>query len=98
RRAARRPPRHTLVRPLLRDLGGELVSAPVVLDDPVQVCVVDLTYLLHPLHERGELLELRPLVVRGLDGDRHLDRLLDVRHVSSPSTASAGSTRGRSRG
>ncbi len=45
---------------------------------------VELTDLLHPLHEVGELLELRPLVVGVADGHVDVDGLLDGFHGIAP--------------
>jgi hypothetical protein len=63
---------------LLGDPGVELLGASRRADDPVQPLVVELLDPVDRLHERRELLELRPLVVGG--GHRHpdLDRLLDL--------------------
>src|SRR5687767_3028797 len=75
-----RGPGDPLVRRLLGDDGVELLLASGDLRAPVQVGVVDLADFLDALHERRELLELRPLVVGGADGDVHVDALLDVGH------------------
>jgi hypothetical protein len=48
---------------------------------PEPVDVDDLRDAVDAVHERRELLELRPLVVRGRDRDVDLDRLFDFRHV-----------------
>ena len=81
--AARRVPGDAVVRMLLSDLGVPLLALTADLRSPVEVGVVDLLHLLDPLHERRELLELRPLVVRGLDRYLDVDRLFNARHVSS---------------
>jgi uncharacterized protein YecE (DUF72 family) len=41
---------------------------------------IELADTLHSLHELREVLELRPLVVRRLDGDLDFDRLFNCRH------------------
>src|SRR5215211_17329 len=60
----------------------------------MKVRVVGLAHLVNPFHEARKLLELRPLVVGGLDGDVDLDRLLDA---DGPSVARIGSGRTRRR-
>src|ERR1051325_7894078 len=73
-------PGDDLVRLLLQDLGGPLLAGAGDLGDPAQRLVVDLLHLGDALHEGGELLELRPLVVGRADGDVDLDGLLDALH------------------
>src|SRR5207248_11425061 len=51
--------------------------------DPVRPCGGDLTHFVDPLHEAGELLELRPLVVRRAYGHLDFDGLFDARHETS---------------
>src|SRR5215213_11443665 len=72
-----RMPGDALVGPLLADLGIPFPSPTARGSDPVEVRVVELPNLLDPLHEARKLLELRPLVVGGLDRDVHLNRLLN---------------------
>jgi len=74
-------PRDALVRQLLGDLGVPLVRLAAEARAPVQAAVVKLADLVDALHELWEVLELRPLVVRGGDGRLHFDRLLDRRHA-----------------
>jgi hypothetical protein len=62
---------------------------------PVRMRVVELADLLDALHELGELLELRPLVVRGADGDLDVDGLLDVGHGMCSFFALCGVVPGR---
>ena len=80
RRAVGRPPGDALVGVLLGDLGVPLAATAADLGHPVQLGVVDLPDLLDALHELRELLELRPLVVRGAYRDIDVDRLLDPGH------------------
>ena len=82
RPAVRRLPGHALVRVLLGDLGVPLPPRAADLSDPVKVRVVQLADVLDALHERRELLELRPLVVRDGDRDVNVDRALYRCHVS----------------
>src|SRR5690606_40019536 len=79
-RAGRAVPRDALVGVLLGDLRVELALDAPDRRPPVRVRRVELADLLHALHEAGELLELRPLVVRGADGDVDVDRLGDGAH------------------
>src|SRR5690606_6945647 len=79
-RAGRAVPRDALVGVLLGDLRVELALDAPDLRPPVRVRRVELADLLHALHEAGELLELRPLVVGGADGDVDVDRLGDGAH------------------
>src|SRR5215210_914246 len=51
--------------------------------------VVNLLHALDPVHEQRELLELRPLVVRGADRDVDLDRLFYASHEPSSSSIEA---------
>src|SRR3954471_18879089 len=62
------------------DLGVPLVALAAVFGDPVQVRVVELPDRVDVLHELRKVLELRPLVVGGRDGDVDLDALLDSGH------------------
>src|SRR5690606_12817056 len=88
-------PRDALVRVLLGDAGVELAVDSADAHPPVQRLVIRLVDLLDPVHERGELLKLRPLVVdgadRGLDIDVARDgghgALLLSRRVRGPHTA-----------
>ncbi len=66
-----------LVGKLFNDLGLPLPANAADFRDPVQVRVVDLGDRLDPFHERRELLELRPLVVRRSHGHVHLDGFFD---------------------
>src|SRR5688572_1854167 len=61
-------PGDALVGRLLGDLGVPLALLTGDLSHPVDLGVGDLTDLLDTLHELGELLELRPLVVGRADG------------------------------
>jgi hypothetical protein len=81
---ARRGPGDALVGMLLGDPGVPLLALAADLGDPVEVYVVELSHLLDAFHERRKLLELRPLVVRRLDGDLHVDRFLNAGHVPIP--------------
>jgi hypothetical protein len=71
-----------LFRVLLGDLGVELALDAADLDLPVVVRVVDLLDRLDEAEELGERLELRPLVVRLVDGDIDVDGLDDLCHAS----------------
>ena len=84
RRAVRRLPGDALVGMLLGDHRVPLLDVPGDLGLPVEMRVVDLRDLLHALHELREVLELRPLVVRGLDGDVQVDALFDGTHWVAP--------------
>src|SRR5919108_3718358 len=78
-RAADRPPGDPLVGDLLRDLGFPLPPREPDLFLPVDLLPL-LLVLLHAddaMHELRELLELRPLVVRGLEGNADVDPALD---------------------
>src|SRR5919106_2148069 len=75
-----RAPGHALVRPLLGDLGAPGVLLAADFHRPLEVGVVELADALDPLHEAGELLELRPLVVRRRERHVDFDRFLDARH------------------
>src|SRR3954447_22569396 len=81
--AARAAPRDARVGALLRDLGVPLLELAADLGHPVHVDVVELAHLADALHEARELLELRPLVVRGGDGDGEVDRFGDSGHRRS---------------
>src|SRR4051812_30727726 len=89
--AARRPPDDPLVGHLLDDLG--LPHAPdaphLLVEDDRRV--VALLHALGAVHELREVLELRPLVVDGLERRGHVDRLLD-RHAPALAGAVAGAT------
>src|SRR5918993_4075994 len=76
------PPRHTLLGPLLGDLGVPFVTGPAELCDTVKVHVVTLRDFLDALHELRELLELSPLVVHRRERCLDLDGLLNSRHLS----------------
>src|SRR4051812_593098 len=76
-RAALGLPGDALVRDLVDDL-----EVPLALDEPdlgahLQVRVVLLRDRLDPLHPARRFLELRPLVVRDLEGHGHVDVVLD---------------------
>jgi hypothetical protein len=76
-------PGNSRVRDLLGDRGIELALHAGDLHLPVQVTVVELTDLLDALHERGELLELRPLVVGRVHVALDLDGVCGGRHRCS---------------
>src|ERR671922_115403 len=80
--ALRGAPGDVAIRLLVRDLGAPLLALAADLGDPAKVCVVQLRDGLDVLHELRELLELRPLVVRGRDRDADLDRFLDFGHAA----------------
>src|SRR4051812_15814052 len=84
-------PGDALIGDLLDDLGVPLFFLAGDARAPVQVRVVDLADLFHALHEAGELLELRPLVVHGVDRAIHFKNFLDSFHgyPSVRSTAEA---------
>src|SRR5439155_6004405 len=77
-------PRHPLVGQLLGDPGVELSAYPADLYDPVRRGVVELADLLDAGHEAGEVLELRPLVVRGPNRYGNVDRFGRAGHGISP--------------
>ena len=79
-----RPPGDAVVRNLLGDLGvpGLLLAAD--LRPPVEPLVVELAHLEYALHEAREVLELRPLVVRGPDRHFDVDGFFDGRHEDPP--------------
>src|SRR5690606_5943853 len=79
-RAGRAVPRDALVGALLGDLRVELALDAPEHRPPVRVRRAELADPLHALHVAGELLELRPLVVGGADGDVDVDRLGDGAH------------------
>ena len=79
-RAARGAPGHPLVGLLLGDLGVELALDPGDLRLPVQPAIIELADLLDALHEARERLELRPLVVDGVQRDADVDALFDRGH------------------
>src|SRR5262249_48161670 len=64
---------------------GDLLGAPRPprlllardLRPPDEMTIIELADFAHALHEVRELLELRPLVVRGRHGHVHVDRLFD---------------------
>ena len=76
------PPRDVAVGLLVRDLRLPLLPPAADVGDPAQVGVVELRDRLDALHELRELLELRPLVVRGRDRNLDFDGLLDFAHAS----------------
>ena len=82
-----RAPRDVAVGLLVGDLRLPLLASAAKLGDPAEVSGVELRDRLDVLHELRELLELRPLVVRGLDRNLDLDRLLDLAHASLLSSA-----------
>lgn len=78
------PPSDALLRSLFGDPRVPLaVDAPDI-SDPVLMSVVDLADRFDSLHESGEFLELRPLVVCHPDGDVDLDRLLEIHRALPP--------------
>jgi hypothetical protein len=83
--AVDRLPGDLLVRLLVGDLGRPLALLAPDLGDPLHVPVVELLNGLDSVHELRELLELRPLVVRLLDRDADLDRIVDLGHVDPSS-------------
>jgi hypothetical protein len=82
--AVDRLPRDALVGALLGDLGGPGVLLGARTCHPAEMRRVDLVDGLHALHEPGELLELRPLVVSRSHGHLDVDGLGDAGHVSPP--------------
>src|SRR5688572_13024462 len=78
-------PGDPLIRGLLGDLRIPLLELAGDLGLPVQPLVVELAHFLDAFHEAGELLELRPLVVRNANGHVHLDGLFDAGHGCPPS-------------
>src|ERR1700712_4651474 len=78
------PPRHPLVWMLLGDLGVELARDTAHLGHPVAQRRVELAYLLHPIHELREGLELCPLVVGHRNGDLDVDGFNYLTHERYP--------------
>jgi hypothetical protein len=77
-------PCDALVRELIDDFRVELPARARDTRDPVVVAVVELGDLLHSLHEIREFLELRPLVVGGVDRDLDVHGFGDRAHQMSP--------------
>src|SRR5262245_6814706 len=78
-RARRAVPGYARVRDLLRDRRFPRLLLAADLGAPVQPAVVELADFPHAFHEARKLLELGPLVVRGANRNRDVDRLLDKR-------------------
>ena len=79
------PPRDVTVGHLVDDPRIELAPDSAKAHDPVGQRVVDLRHVIDSTEELGERLELRPLVVRGANGDVHIDIGRDGRaHLGSP--------------
>src|SRR4029453_6334684 len=79
-RARRALPRHTLVGPLLGDLGGPVLLLAADVGVPAQSPIIQLGDRGDALHEARELLELGPLVVRGAYRHFDVDGFLDDSH------------------
>src|SRR5690606_2570464 len=73
-------PRDDLVGDLLRDLRIPFLFLAPQLRAPVRVRIVDLTHIPDADHELRERLELRPLVIDGMQRAVHLDAFLDPFH------------------
>src|SRR5438874_11443399 len=76
-------PGKDFVRDLASDPRIPFFSSATNLGDPVQPLVAQLLYFSDSLHELRKILELRPLVVNGLEGCFDLDPLVYT-HVTPP--------------
>src|SRR5918997_533925 len=70
-------PHDALVGNLLEDLGGPVPAGRADLDGPACLVVLFLVDRLRALHELGQVGELGPLVVGGLQGHPDVDAFLD---------------------